>query len=205
MIIEVANQSPRENYKLITGSVVPRPVAWVSTLGPDGELNLAPYSFFNGVSGNPPTVIVSCGRRDNKDRKDTASNAMHLGEFVVNIVNMDVAEQMNLTANDLPYGMSEFEWAGLTPAASHLVRPPRVAEAPISMECRLAQTVTVGVPPNDHVVLFGTVVCWHIRDDLYDQGRINFGRLQPLGRLAGNLYSKPGEIFEMIRPKYQPE
>jgi flavin reductase (DIM6/NTAB) family NADH-FMN oxidoreductase RutF len=122
---------------------------------------------------------------------------------VVNIVNLALAEPMNQSSSDYPYGMSEFEMAGLATAPSHLVAPPRVAEAPIALECRLSQTLELGRSPHDYLLLFGEVVCFYVRDDLYDNGRINQEILQPLGRLAGNQYSKPGEIFELIRPKYE--
>jgi len=202
MNIDLKASSHRDGYKLLIGAVVPRPVGWVSTAGPDGCLNVAPFSFFQAVCSNPPTIIVSVGRRADGEWKDTALNAFASGDFVVNIVNMDVAEQMNQTSSDYPRGMSEFELAGLTAAASCQVGPPRVAEAPIALECRLTRSIRVGRQPGDNMVLFGEVVSFYVRDDLYDDGRIDAARLRPLGRLAGNQYSKPGEIFEMIRPKY---
>jgi flavin reductase (DIM6/NTAB) family NADH-FMN oxidoreductase RutF len=149
-------------------------------------------------------VIVSVGRRADGARKDTARNAVAAGEFVVNVVNMDLAEAMNATSIDAPYGTSEFDLAGVHPAPSRLVRTPRVAEAPIALECRLTQTVPVGREPDDDLVMFGEVICFYVRDDLYHNGRIDHARLEPLGRLAGNGYSKPGEIFEMVRPVFRP-
>ena len=206
MNIATAGRDRHDSYRLLIGAVVPRPIAWVSTLDPAGRPNLAPFSFFQAVCPDPPTVIVSISRRPDEDqRKDTARNAVASGEFVVNIVSLELAEAMNLTAGDYPYGMSEFEVAGLSAAPSALVRTPRVAEAPIALECRLTQTLEVGRKPHDYLTLFGEVVSFYVRDDLYQDGRIDMARLQPLGRLAGNLYSKPGEIFEMIRPKYRPE
>ena len=205
MIIETLGRENRDNYKILIGAVVPRPIAWVSTLAADGSLNLAPFSFFQAVCPDPPTVIVSVGRRADGRRKDTAVNAEASGEFVVNIVNLELGEAMNTTSGDYPYGMSEFEVAGLETAPSGLVRPPRVAAAPIALECRLARALPVGRGPDDYLLLFGEVVCFYVRDDLYENGRIDATRLQPLGRLAGNQYSKPGEIFELVRPKYQGE
>lgn len=204
MILEAVGGAGRDNYKLLIGSVVPRPIAWVSTVAPEGHLNLAPFSYFQAVCADPPTVIVSVGRRADGERKDTGRNALANGEFVVNVVNMDLAEAMNATSIDYPYGLSEFELAGVSPAPSHLIRTPRVAEAPIALECRLSQTVTVGREGDDDLILFGEVVCFYVRDDLYRNGRIDHARLLPLGRLAGNGYSKPGEIFEMVRPVYRP-
>lgn len=203
MILETAGRGRTDLYKILIGSVVPRPIAWVSTVDAQGRTNLAPFSFFQAVCSDPPTVIVSVGRRANGERKDTALNAEATGEFVVNIVNLDLAEAMNETSGDFPYGMDEFEMAGLATAPSHLVRPPRVAEAPIALECTLAQALPIGRGPDDYLLLFGEVVAMYVRDDLHDNGRIDQSRLRPLGRLAGNQYSRPGEIFEMLRPKYQ--
>jgi flavin reductase (DIM6/NTAB) family NADH-FMN oxidoreductase RutF len=200
---ETTGKTGRDNYKLLIGSVIPRPVAWVSTMAFDGGLNLAPFSYFQAVCSDPPTVVVSVGRRADGEWKDTAQNAVATGEFVVNIVDMDVAEQMNLTSGDYPFGMSEFELAGVTPAASNVVRPPRVAEAPIALECHLVRTLTLGHDPGQNLLLFGEVASFYVRDDLYDNGRVDAARLRPLGRLAGNQYMKPGELFEMVRPKYE--
>jgi flavin reductase (DIM6/NTAB) family NADH-FMN oxidoreductase RutF len=205
MIIETAGRGRTDNYKLLIGSVVPRPVAWVSTMDAEGRLNLAPFSYFQGVCADPPTIIVSVGRRADGERKDTARNAVARGEFVVNIVNLELAEVMNQTSIDCPYGMSEFDVAGLATAPSRLVAPPRVANAPIALECRLVQTVELGRRPDDYLVLFGEVICFYVRDDLYDNGRIDQPRLQPLGRLAGNQYVRPGEIFELVRPTWRPD
>jgi flavin reductase (DIM6/NTAB) family NADH-FMN oxidoreductase RutF len=204
MIIETASLEPREGYKLLTGAVVPRPIAWVSSVSADGKLNLAPFSFFQGVCGDPPTVMISVGRRPDGVLKDTGLNVLETGEFVVNVVSLELGAAMNESSRDYPYGLSEFEPAGVQAAPSRLVRPPRVAEAPIALECRLVNRVNVG-RDEGYTVLFGEVVCFHVRDDLYDRGRIDFERLQPLGRLAGNLYSRPGELLELVRPVYQAE
>lgn len=201
MIIETASLRDREAYKLLSGSVVPRPIAWVSTVSPAGGLNIAPFSFFQAVCSEPPTLMVSVGKRPTGELKDTGLNALALGEFVVNMVNFELAPAMNATSCDYPYGTDEFELAGLRTAPSKLVRPPRVAEAPIAFECRLSQTLTLG-RDEEYVLLFGEVVAFYVRDDLYDNGRIDHARLQPVGRLAGNAYSRQGEIFELVRPYY---
>jgi flavin reductase (DIM6/NTAB) family NADH-FMN oxidoreductase RutF len=203
MIFETTELSERDSYKLLVGSVVPRPIAWVSSQDAEGRLNLAPFSYFQAVCPDPPTVVVSVGRRSDGAWKDTALNAQAIGEFVVNIVSLELAEQMNLTSGDYPADMSEFEIVGLTPAASHRVRPPRVAEAPLALECRLVQTVTLGAEPGVNLVLFGEVVAFYVRDDVYDNGRVDFDRLRALGRLGGNQYVRPGEVFEMVRPRYE--
>jgi flavin reductase (DIM6/NTAB) family NADH-FMN oxidoreductase RutF len=200
MIVKAADQGRQDNYKLLIGSVVPRPIAWVSTRSADGKLNLAPFSFFQAVCPDPPTVIISVGRRADGAWKDTALNALETGELVVNLVNVDVGAAMNTSSGAYPYGVSEFKEAGVTPAESAVVKVPRVAEAPIAFECRLGQTVTMGPGEGDHLLVLAEVVAFYVRDDLYHNGRIDAARLQPLGRLAGNQYSKPGEIFEMVRP-----
>jgi len=201
MIVKAADQNRQDNYKLLIGSVVPRPIAWVSTRSTDGRLNLAPFSFFQAVCPDPPTVIISVGRRADGAWKDTAVNALATGELVVNLVNVQVGEAMNVSSGAYPFGVSEFELAGVTPADSAVVKVPRVAEAPIAFECRLGQTITMCPGEGDHLLVLAEVVAFYVRDDLYHNGRIDPARLQPLGRLAGNQYSMPGEIFEMVRPE----
>jgi flavin reductase (DIM6/NTAB) family NADH-FMN oxidoreductase RutF len=202
MIVETAALSERESYKLLISSVVPRPIAWVSSQDAEGLLNLAPFSYFQAVCPEPPTVVVSVGRRADGTWKDTALNAQATGEFVVNIVSLELAEQMNVTSGDYPPDLNEFEIAGLTTAPSHRVRPPRVAEAAIALECRLAQTVTLGHDPGTNLLLIGEVVAYYVRDDLCVNGLVDYERLRPVARLGGNQYAKPGEVFEMIRPRY---
>ncbi len=186
-------------YKLLIGCVVPRPIAWVSTLGQDGVHNLAPFSFFMGVCPDPPTLAFSAGPRDGA-KKDTIRNLEHTGDFVVNVVDDVHAEQMNVTSGEYPADVDEFKLAGLTAAAGVRVRAPRVAEAPISMECRVARIIPVGQGP--HSLVLGEILYLHARDDLFDRvtGRIDVRRLQPVGRLAGNLYAHIHDIFEMKRP-----
>jgi len=186
-------------YKLLIGCVVPRPIAWVSTLGADGVHNLAPFSFFMGVCGDPPTIAFSSGPRA-KNRKDTVRNAEHTGDFVVNVVDDDRAEQMNRTSGEYPPEIDEFALTGLTAAPGVRVRSPRVVEAPISLECRLAQVIPVGNGP--HSLVLGEIVYFHVRDDIYDPatGRIHMARLKPVGRLAGHAYAHVHDIFEMKRP-----
>jgi len=178
---------------------VPRPIAWVSTLGADGVHNLAPFSFFMGVCGDPPTIAFSSGPRA-KNRKDTVRNAEHTGDFVVNVVDDDRAEQMNRTSGEYPPEIDEFALTGLTAAPGVRVRSPRVVEAPISLECRLAQVIPVGNGP--HSLVLGEIVYFHVRDDIYDPatGRIHMARLKPVGRLAGHAYAHVHDIFEMKRP-----
>jgi len=186
-------------YKLLIGCVVPRPIAWVSTVGEDGVHNLAPFSFFMGVCPDPPTIAFSSGPRDGA-KKDTVRNLEHTGDFVVNVVDDAHAEQMNVTSGEYPPGVDEFTLAGLQAAPGVRVRAPRLASAPISLECRVAQIFRVGRGP--HSLVLGEIVHLHVRDDLYDgaTGRIDVRRLGPVGRLAGNLYTHVHDIFEMKRP-----
>ena len=191
--------------RVLTGVVVPRPIAFVSTMSKDGLINLAPYSFFNAVAYDPPTIVFSSSRHAGNKRKDTLAHIEETGEFVVNIVVDDIAEAMNRTAAEYPSEVSEFEIAGLTPAPSERVKPPRVAESPVNMECRLLQVVPLGQGDHQHGLVIGEVVLMHIRDDIIDGHRINHQRLKPTGRLAGNMYCHTSEVFEMVRPVYTPE
>ena len=191
--------APQSIYKLLIGCVVPRPIAWVSSLSEDAMPNLAPFSFFMAVCNNPPTLAFSSGRREDK-KKDTVGNIEYTQDFVVNLVDDALAEQMNLTSGEYPPAVDEFALTGLTAAPGIKVKAPRVAEAPISMECRVVQILPVGHGP--HSLVLGEIVYFHIREDLYDPntGRIDMQRLHPVGRLAGNLYTHVHDIFEMKRP-----
>ena len=192
-------------YKLLIGCVVPRPIAWVSTVDVDGVKNVAPFSFFMAITGDPPTIAFSSSVRAaapgaEKTKKDTLRNVEATGSFVVNVVDDDLAEQMNLTSGEYGPEVDEFALAGLEAAPCVKVPAPRVALAPVSMECRLVQTIPVGNAP--HHLVIGEIVYFHVRDDVYDPatGRLDMHRLRPVGRLAGNLYSHIHEIFEMKRP-----
>jgi len=199
MEIDPRTAAPEAVYKLLIGCVVPRPIAWVSTVGADGVNNLAPFSFFMGVCNTPPTIAFSSGPRAG-NRKDTVRNAQHTGDFVVNVVDDALAEQMNLTSGEYRPEVDEFALTGLTAAPGVKVRAPRVAEAPISLECRIVQVIPVGRGP--HSLVLGEIVHFHVRDDLYDAatGRVDMHRLKPVGRLAGHLYAHVRDIFEMKRP-----
>ena len=184
-------------YKLLISSVVPRPIARVSSLDAVGVANLAPFSYFMAITAEPPTIAISCSPRAGA-KKDTLRNVEAAGEFVVNIVDDDRAEQMNLTSGDYGPDVDEFVLTKLTAAPSVKVKAPRVGEAPINMECTVARILPVG---KAHLVI-GEIVQWHVRDDVYDvaTGRLDMQRLRPLGRLTGNLYSHIHQIFEMKRP-----
>lgn len=184
----------RDPYFLITALVVPRPIAWVSTVSEAGVTNVAPHSYFNVISSNPWIIhFTSTGE------KDTLRNVQATGEFVVNTVGRELVEEMNFTSGDFPSEESEFEWAGLEPAPSVHVKPPRVARAPASFECKLNDIVSKG---NGHMI-FGDVVLLHVDEALFRDGRIDPAILKPVGRLAGSYYTDatPG-LFEIKRPTW---
>lgn len=191
--LEVApgDWSVRELYLLLTGLVVPRPVAWVSTLAADGTRNLAPHSYFNLVAHDPPHVMIG-----SSGRKDTLTNIEATDEFVVNVTTEHVLEAMNATAVDAPPEVDEFALVGVTPAPSRTVAPPRVAEALAHLECRLAQVVPVG---GGHLVL-GAVTHVHVDRRVWRDGRVDPALLQPVLRLAGSQYATLGELVRLPRP-----
>ena len=195
----------KENYKLMIGSILPRPIAFVSTISPTGIFNLAPYSFFMGITSNPPTIGFAPARKGQSgDKKDTLSNIEATKEFVVNIVTEDIAEKMNETATEFPADVDEFEIARLTAVASRIVKPPRVAESPINLECRLHDIVYIGKEePGGGALVIGRIVMFHVRDDLIENGRIDTGRLRPVGRLAGQEYTTLGKRFILERKPYK--
>jgi flavin reductase (DIM6/NTAB) family NADH-FMN oxidoreductase RutF len=194
VIIDPQDLDPKSRYKLLIGSVVPRPIAWTSTASPDGILNLAPFSFFTVASRNPPMLCISVGPRpEREDPKDTLGNAEATGEFVVNIVSLPLSNTMHESSKGHPPEADEFEKAGLTPEPCEVVKAPRVGEAGVSMECLLDRVLALGT---DHLVI-GRVVRFHVRDELYgENGRIDVAKLDPLGRLAGN-YTRVETIFEL--------
>ena len=190
-------------YKVLIGSVVPRPIAWVSSVDAAGVRNLAPFSFFMAITPDPPTLAFSSGPREApgaRGKKDTLGNIEVTGEFVVNVVDDALAEAMNVTSGDYPPEVDEFTQAGLAAAASVKVKAPRVAAAPVAMECRVSKIIPVGNLP--HHLVIGEIVHMHVRDDVYDAatGRIDIHRLRPVGRLAGHQYARIHDIFEMKRP-----
>ncbi|MCI0788052.1 MAG: flavin reductase family protein [Chloroflexi bacterium] len=189
--------------RVLTGVIVPRPIAFVSTVSADGVVNLAPYSFFNAVSYT--TVVFSSSRNVGNKSKDTLRNIEETGEFVVNIVVDPIAEAMNATAAEYPEDVDEFEIAGLTHAPSQMVKAPRVAESPVNIECKLDQVVKIGSGEHEHGLVIGTILLMHVRDDIIDGHRINQERLMATGRMAGNMYCRTSDRFEMVRPVYDPE
>ncbi len=190
-------------YKILTGAVLPRPIGWISSLDEDGRPNLAPFSFFNVVCSRPATVVF-CPliRGTDGGMKDTLRNVRATGEFVVNIVTEELAQAMNLTSVEAPPGLNEFEFAGLHPAPSAAIRPPRVAESPIHFECRVRQIVEISDGPGGGSLVIGTVVHLHVDERVLTGGdKIDLTALKPIGRLAGGMYTRVTDLFELERPK----
>jgi flavin reductase (DIM6/NTAB) family NADH-FMN oxidoreductase RutF len=200
MLFDFAKIPARERYKLLVSTVTPRPIAWVVSLDVSGRLNAAPFSFFNAFCGDPPVVGVGIGSHKPPLPKDTRANIRDTGQFVVNLVSEDVAKQMNITAIEFGPGVNELEQAGLTMLPSARVKPPRIAESPVAMECELMQIVDLG--PNDGLAL-GRVVAMHVRDDaVLDAAKhyIDTPRLKLIGRMHGTgWYARTSDLFEMPR------
>jgi flavin reductase (DIM6/NTAB) family NADH-FMN oxidoreductase RutF len=201
-----SEESPQNIYKLLVGAVVPRPIAFVSSMDAEGVRNLAPFSFFTVASANPPIVcfcpmvrgITNTGLQPTKD---TLRNIIATREFVVNIVSEEFAAQMNACSAELPPEADEFLVSGLTPLASELVRPPRVAESHVQMECRLQQVVHVSTEPLGGSLVMGEVLRFHVSESLLDNFRIDPDKLHAIGRMAGSTYTRTRDRFEMERPK----
>lgn len=200
MIIDPATLNNKDRYKLMIGSIVPRPIAWVSSMDAGGNLNLAPFSYFTAVCPDPMTLVFCPGFSSARQRlKDTRLNVEATGEYVINITNEATKEAMNLSATEFDRGVDEFEWAGVTPAPSTRVKAPRVAEAPIAFECKLQQIVVVSDGPGGGAAVFGEVVAIHVRDEVYENGYILPQKLQPIGRMAGATYAHINDLFQMAR------
>ena len=201
-----AEHLPGDIYKLMIGAIVPRPIAWVSSVDKNGVRNLAPFSFFTGVCASPPVVCFCPVNRGQPTpgmhlRKDTLRNIHETGEYVINVVPERLAAQMNMTAAEVPAEIDEFELSGLTAMPSEVVRAPRVAESPVHMECRLIQVVEVGGGELGGNVVLGRIVRFHVRKDLLTNYRIDPDKLDAIGRMAGATYSRTRDRFELERPK----
>ena len=192
-------------YKILTGSILPRPIGWISTVGAAGLANLAPFSFFNAVGSRPPTVLFCPTVREfDAGPKDTLRNLRTTGEFVVNIVTETVAEAMNITSTEFPPQVDEFQLAGLTAAPSVVVAAPRVAESPIHFECRVHQIVDLGAGPGGGAVVLGRIVHLHVEPSvLLGEDKIDLDALRPIGRLSGPAYCRVSDVFRMPRPASQ--
>jgi flavin reductase (DIM6/NTAB) family NADH-FMN oxidoreductase RutF len=199
MELDLEHEFASRAYPLLVSLVTPRPIALVTTISDDGRVNAAPFSFFNLMGANPPICAFAPGDRDNGTPKDTALNVRATHEFVVNLVDESIAKAMNECAASLPYGENELTRAGLTAAPSSLVKPPRIAEAPASLECSEWGTLQIGA----NRVVIGVIKRLHVRDEFYDAGkqRILTDKLFTIGRMAApHWYCNTRDRFEMKRP-----
>jgi flavin reductase (DIM6/NTAB) family NADH-FMN oxidoreductase RutF len=200
MELDLENQFAERVYPLLASLVTPRPIAFVTTMSPDGKINAAPFSFFNLLGADPPILAICPGDRDDGTPKDTARNIRLTHEFVVNLVDEAIAEAMNKCSASLPYGENELAHAGLHACASTLVKPPRIAESPASLECKEWGTLHIG----GNRVVIGLIKRLHLRDELFDAEtkRVKSDKLHVIGRMASpNWYCRTRDRFEMIRPK----
>ncbi len=198
--IDPNKNTERENYKLLIGTIIPRPIAFVTTLNEEGLVNGAPFSYFSIVSSNPPMISLSIQRR-NGEMKDTARNILRDKEFVVHGVDVENVKEINETAASLPSSESEISLTKLTLVESDLVKVPGVIESKVRMECRLEKAIPLG--DEDHVgadLIIGRILKYHIDESVYEDGRINPDKLDPMSRLAGINYARIGEIISMERP-----
>jgi len=201
MLIDFTTLSPRDAYNWMADTITPRPIAWVSTISSEGKANLAPFSFFNGITGNPPTLMFSAVNNREGVKKDTVRNIEATGEFVVNLVPFALTEKMNACAALLPYGESEFEAFGIAAAAVTRIRPHRVAEAPVSFECTLHTIVPVGEGAGAASVVFGRIVAAHVSDAVLGaDGKIDPALLDTVGRIGGENYVTTRDRFTLKRP-----
>ena len=199
--IDPSKNTERENYKFLIGSIIPRPIAFVTSMSNEGVLNGAPFSYFNIVSANPPMISLAIQRSGGK-LKDTARNIIGSKEFVVHIVDEQNVELINKTAASLPPDQSEIDLAQLTPVKSDKISTPGVKEAKVRMECTLEQALELGGADSPGCdLIIGRIVQFHIDSNLYQSGRIDPKGLAAVSRLAGNNYAKIGEIFEIERPQ----
>ncbi|MBI3940817.1 MAG: flavin reductase family protein [Acidobacteria bacterium] len=208
MQIDPRDKRYQDIYRLMVGAVVPRPIAFVSTIDPNGRLNLAPFSYFTAGSSNPPCVVFSPQHRGpEKAAKDTLRNVCDTREFVVNIVSEEFVNQMNATAAEFPPQISEFEISGLTPVPSERVRPPRVKESHVQMECQLVNVITVSDKPGGGSLVIGEVILFHVdeavlADPEHDIFKIDPDKLRAVGRMGGISYTRTLDRFEIARPKW---
>lgn len=201
MRIDPAAIPIRDMYRMMISVITPRPIAWVSTVSPRGIPNLAPFSFFNGVAANPPTVVFSPVNRRDGSKKDTILNIEQTPEFVVNVVSFGQAEPMNDTSAELPYEESEFEKCGLTPLPGEKVKPPRVKEAKVHLECVLHQIVHVGEGPLAANLVIGRIVLMHVDEAVLGaDGLPDPQKLDTIGRMGGEAYARTTDLFELPRP-----
>ncbi len=185
----------------MVSAIVPRPIAFVSTISDTGVINLAPFSFFNGISSEPPCLVFSIARKPDGSAKDTLKNLEANGEFVVNSTEERIAEQANAASADFPYGVDEMARVGLRPLPSQWVKPPRVAESSLQFECRVEQLVPIGeARAGGATLVVGRVLGLHVSESVLVDGAISYEKLRPVARLGGREWLKGGEVFRLERP-----
>jgi flavin reductase (DIM6/NTAB) family NADH-FMN oxidoreductase RutF len=199
VILDPASIPASAAYKILIGSIVPRPIGFVSTISADGVFNLAPFSFFNAMCGEPPVVGFCPGNRT--PPLDTLANVRVTGEFVVNIATEDIVGAMNLASGAYAPTVDEFRISGLTPVPSEAVRPPRVLESPVSMECKLVQIIELSARPMGGSLVLGEVIRFHVADEIIDaRFRIDPDKLRAVGRMGGTAYCHTRGRFDIARP-----
>jgi flavin reductase (DIM6/NTAB) family NADH-FMN oxidoreductase RutF len=213
MIVSPSDLAHKDLYSILLNSVAPRPIAWVSTMSLSGHPNLAPFSFFNAVCVDPPLLAFAPGLRQPQqseasrgeagrgEPKDTLRNIRETGEFVVNVVTYELAEAMNSTSGEYDPSVNEFELARVTPQASTIVRPARVAESPVSFECELHQILDFSPAPTSSSLVIGQIVSIHISDAHLKDGKLDRNSLDMIGRMGGIQYTRTTQRFDMVRPK----
>jgi len=197
-VFDLSGDQRAEGYRLLSGLVVPRPIGWIGTTRADGILNLAPFSFFNLVAVDPPTVIFSGGRHADRP-KDSVALAEESGEFTVNVVSEAVVEAMNVTSGAYEADVDEFALAGLTAIPGTVVKAPLVAESPANLECRVTRIVDIGAERGNRVV-FGEVLMVHVSPEVLDGSRVDSDALMAVGRMSGFSYVRTRDHFDLMRP-----
>lgn len=198
MILDPQSATPGAFYQFMISVIVPRPIAFVSTTSADGRNNVSPFSYFNALTNQPPLLGISINRRRGEP-KDTLRNIEQIGEFVVNMVDEAMGPRMVQSSGEWAQDVDEFGLTGLTPVPSDLVRPPRVGESPVSMECRLFRIIELGAT----FFVVGEILRAHVKDGVLTDGRVDIEKLRPLGRLGGDGYSVVREVIHMPRPKVE--
>jgi len=196
-----AQREKRANFKTLLSCVMPRPIAFVSTISQSGVANLAPFSFFNAVGSNPPAVIFSPATKADGTEKDTVTNLRAVPEFVINVVSFEIREAMNEASFPFPPEVSEFAQTGFTPLPSKLVKPPRAAESPAHLECKLCKIVKVGHGPLSANICIGEVLCFHIASEMLGEDEtVDVAKVDLIGRLSGDDYATIRDRFELQKP-----
>lgn len=201
--LDPAELSPEACHKLSIGTVVPRPIAWTSTVDEEGRVNLAPFSYFMACHSYVPALALSIGSRGGRP-KDSRANIMATGEFVVNLVNPSLLPAMNLSAADFPPDVDEAAVAGLTMVPSVKVRPPRVADSPIQIECRVLHALDLGEPPRVSTLFVGQILMWHLREDLLGPDyKVDQAGIQAVARMGGPFYTVASDPFALQIPDWR--